>query len=410
MPAITAAANPVNAVTSPSTAGAGKSASGTDSSERPFAAVLADQAGKTPKAEGKGARQEAPSPSAQDNAAKAETGDQASATTPADALAMASLFVPADLLVAEGGAGDEDALDTHIQAAAELMQAVLPLAGTSIPASAIPAAPADPFVPQAGAPALVAAAASASGTPVETDAGGDPLVRSVADMRLAVGRSKPDEAVPGAGIAPAKLAATPEPPAQQSASSAVVQAAELTIPKPDAALAASNASLAGAVPMHAAAAAQASHGGEYRIVTPVGSQHWEAAIGNSLVVMAGSGQERAELVLTPPQLGRVEVSIAMKGDEASAVFVSASPAVREALENALPRLREVLADAGITLGQAQVGSESPRQAARDGQNGDNPASGGMAGATDGEAMPRELAGRDGAVQRRLSLALVDTYA
>jgi flagellar hook-length control protein FliK len=407
MPAITAAANPVDVVTSPSTAGTGKSASGTDSSEqRPFATVLAEQAGKAPKAEGNGTKQEVSPPPSPDKPGKAETGDQASATTPADASAAAPLFIPAAPLLAEG-TGEEDALDTQIQAAAELMQAVLPLAGINIPAPTTPA-PADPLVPQTGAPVLVAATAAASGIPVETGAGDKPLTGSVADMRLALARSKPDEAVPGAGIAPAKLAAPPEPPALQSGNG-TVQGAEFAIPKPDAAMAALNASFAGAVPMHAATAVQTNHGGEYRIVTPLGSQHWETAIGNSLVVMTGSGQERAELVLTPPQLGRVEVSIAMKGDEASAVFVSASPAVREALENALPRLREVLADAGITLGQAQVGSESPGQTARDAQNGDNHGSS-IAGAADGETMQRELAGRDGAVQRRLSLALVDTYA
>jgi flagellar hook-length control protein FliK len=410
MPAITAAANPVAAVTSPP-AGAGKSASGSDSSEqRPFAVVLAEQAGKPPKAEGKGSRQEAPSASGKDNAGKAEAGDPALATTPADAPTAPPLFVPADLLLTEG-AGDEETLDTQIQAAAELMQSVLPLAGTNLPAPAAAAAPVTPLIAQAGVPAPLTAAMAASAIPVETDALGDSPAGSIADMRLALARSKPDEATPsaGTGIAPAKLAVAPEPLALQP-ETGTIQAVEFAIPKSDAALAAAGASFAGAVPMHAAAATQAGHGGEYRIVTPVGSQHWEAAIGNSLVVMAGAGQERAELVLTPPQLGRIEVSIAIKGDEASAVFVSASPAVREALESALPRLREVLADAGITLGQTHVGSESPGQTAGDSQNGDNPVSGDIAGAADGNTMQRELTGRDGAVQRRLSLALVDTYA
>jgi flagellar hook-length control protein FliK len=72
-------------------------------------------------------------------------------------------------------------------------------------------------------------------------------------------------------------------------------------------------------------------------------------------------ESRAELTLTPPQMGRVEVSISVNGDQTSAAFVSASPAAREALEQALPRLREILAEAGITLGQASVNAESPRQ-------------------------------------------------
>ncbi len=54
----------------------------------------------------------------------------------------------------------------------------------------------------------------------------------------------------------------------------------------------------------------------------------------------------------------------LNGDQATALFTSSNPAVREALENSLHRLREVLADAGVSLGQAQVGSESPKQSAR----------------------------------------------
>lgn len=119
---------------------------------------------------------------------------------------------------------------------------------------------------------------------------------------------------------------------------------------------------------------------DLHITTPIGGRQWESAIGNSLVLMTGTQQQRAELVLTPPQLGRIEVSLSMTGDQANAVFVSQNPAVREALENAMPRLREILADAGVTLGQAQVGAESFRQPAGERQNGDNPGRGADSGA------------------------------
>jgi flagellar hook-length control protein FliK len=123
--------------------------------------------------------------------------------------------------------------------------------------------------------------------------------------------------------------------------------------------------------MHTGAATQSSGSSEIGITPSMGTSHWESAIGNSLVFMAGNGRNHAELVLNPPQLGRIEVSVSVSGDQANAFFVSANPAVRDALENAMPRLREVFADAGITLGQAQVGSESPRQSANNGENNDN---------------------------------------
>jgi flagellar hook-length control protein FliK len=48
--------------------------------------------------------------------------------------------------------------------------------------------------------------------------------------------------------------------------------------------------------------------------------------------------------------------------------------VREALEAALPRLREVLAEAGIQLGQAQVSAENTRQWTQQEKHGENFAS------------------------------------
>lgn len=107
-----------------------------------------------------------------------------------------------------------------------------------------------------------------------------------------------------------------------------------------------------------------SAGTQLRIDTPLGQSGWHAEMGQKLTWMAGNNRQQADLVLNPPHLGRIEVSLTMNGDQASAVFTSANPAVREALENSLHRLREVLADAGVSLGQTQVGSESPHQSSR----------------------------------------------
>lgn len=108
-----------------------------------------------------------------------------------------------------------------------------------------------------------------------------------------------------------------------------------------------------------------------RIEAPVGSRQWDGEFANRLAWMVGKQEQRAELVLTPPQLGRIEVSLAVSGDQATAIFTSASASVRDAIENALPRLRELLLESGINLGQAQVGSESPQQSPAREENGDN---------------------------------------
>lgn len=111
------------------------------------------------------------------------------------------------------------------------------------------------------------------------------------------------------------------------------------------------------------------------VTAPVGAAQWDREVGDKVVWMANRMESRADLVLTPPQMGRVEVSLTVNGDQASATFTSANPAVREALEAAMPRLREALAEAGIQLGQAQVGAENPNPSAQQEKNGDNFASG-----------------------------------
>jgi flagellar hook-length control protein FliK len=90
----------------------------------------------------------------------------------------------------------------------------------------------------------------------------------------------------------------------------------------------------------------------------VGSAEWGGAVGEKVVWMVNQSHQVAELHLNPPNLGPLEVRLTISNDQASALFVSHHSAVREAIETALPRLREMLADNGIMLGNVTVGSES----------------------------------------------------
>jgi flagellar hook-length control protein FliK len=60
----------------------------------------------------------------------------------------------------------------------------------------------------------------------------------------------------------------------------------------------------------------------------------------------------------------LKITITLDQNQASAQFFSAHASVREAIESAMPRLREMLADSGITLGQASVGTETFREQAQ----------------------------------------------
>lgn len=105
------------------------------------------------------------------------------------------------------------------------------------------------------------------------------------------------------------------------------------------------------------------------VATPLHSPHWPHEVKDKLVWMVNRQEQRAELVLNPPQLGRIEVSLNITQEQTHAHFVAANPEARAALENALPRLREMFAEAGLSLGQAQVGAESQQQS---GQMFENP--------------------------------------
>jgi flagellar hook-length control protein FliK len=107
-----------------------------------------------------------------------------------------------------------------------------------------------------------------------------------------------------------------------------------------------------------------------------GQAGWADELGQRLTWMIGNHRQQADLVLSPPRLGHLEVSLKLDGDNASASFISPHPTVRTALEDALPRLREILSQSGITLGQTHVGSEQ-----RQSSNGEQPAAGFVARAS-----------------------------
>ncbi len=106
---------------------------------------------------------------------------------------------------------------------------------------------------------------------------------------------------------------------------------------------------------------------QFPVRTPVSQTGWADDVGSRMVWMAGKELGRAELILTPPHLGRVEITLNVNGDQTTAHFVTATPAAREAIEQSIPRLRELMTDAGLNLGQVNVsanGTNDPSQEQR----------------------------------------------
>lgn len=114
--------------------------------------------------------------------------------------------------------------------------------------------------------------------------------------------------------------------------------------------------------IHAGSApAQVTQAPAAALNTPLGQRGWDQGLGDHLVWMAGQKQQVAELHLNPPEIGPLKITLTLNDDQASAQFVSAHAVVREAIETAMPRLREMLADSGITLGDTSVSAEAFRE-------------------------------------------------
>ena len=79
--------------------------------------------------------------------------------------------------------------------------------------------------------------------------------------------------------------------------------------------------------------------------------------------MVGNGIEHASIRVTPAEMGPIEIRITLKNDEATINFAVTRPETSAAIENALPRLKEMLEASGISLGNTSVGEEAfaPRQ-------------------------------------------------
>lgn len=98
-----------------------------------------------------------------------------------------------------------------------------------------------------------------------------------------------------------------------------------------------------------------------RLAPSVGTTAWGQALGDKVVWMAAGAQQTASLTLNPPDMGPLHIVLNITNDQATASFFSAQPEVRQALEAAFPRLREMMDEAGIQLGQATVSADTPQQ-------------------------------------------------
>ena len=78
-------------------------------------------------------------------------------------------------------------------------------------------------------------------------------------------------------------------------------------------------------------------------------------------MMMSKNLKNIDIRLDPPELGRMQIRMNMNGDGATVHFTVANQQARDALEHSMPRLREMLAQQGVQLGDTSVQQQSSGQ-------------------------------------------------
>ena len=141
------------------------------------------------------------------------------------------------------------------------------------------------------------------------------------------------------------------------------------------------------------------------INTPVLDPAWSDAVGKQVSMLVSRNVRGAELRLSPAELGPVQVQISVDDNVAKVAFTAGQAVTREALEQALPRLREMLADQGMSLGDASV---SDQRGGGPGEGGDSAAVAGYS--SEADAAPDAAVPGPVVPGKAAPEGLLDTYA
>lgn len=155
------------------------------------------------------------------------------------------------------------------------------------------------------------------------------------------------------------------------------------------------------------------------VSTPLSNPQWGTDFTRTVFNLSqtnNQGPMVAEMRLDPPDLGPIRITLTVHDNIMQAAFVSPHAVVRQTVENALPQLQQLLAQAGIALGDASVNDQgTPGQSEQAGQGTGSGAgesgTGGAGGVLAGlEGGPGTVAAAEAARGPVDPNALVDTFA
>ncbi len=131
--------------------------------------------------------------------------------------------------------------------------------------------------------------------------------------------------------------------------------------------------VSGAQPLHASLSPSVMSGipsgADVRVQMPVsiafGESGWGNMIAERSALMASQSLKFAELQLDPPELGQLQVKVTVNQDQASVSFVAANAQVKDALDQSLVRLKELLEEQGLDLVNVDVSDQSSEESESD---------------------------------------------
>ena len=95
------------------------------------------------------------------------------------------------------------------------------------------------------------------------------------------------------------------------------------------------------------------------------SPEWSRQMTDQVSFMVKGGFQQADIKLNPAHLGPMEIKLSIKDDQASVSFVSQHAVVRDVIDAAMPRLRDMLEQQGINLADVDVSAQSEQQQSND---------------------------------------------
>ncbi|GGP38553.1 hypothetical protein GCM10009347_02990 [Shewanella algicola] len=98
-------------------------------------------------------------------------------------------------------------------------------------------------------------------------------------------------------------------------------------------------------------------------------QKFSPAMKQQLITMVSNGIQQAEIRLDPPELGHLTVKIQIQGDQTQVQFNVAQSQTRDLVEQAIPRLRDMLASEGLQLTDSHVSQGGDGREQQQGQSG-----------------------------------------